>query len=138
MVLRIFLQKFFPFLSIFFRRIIKILLPLQFIHILDIIQEINIYCRNIPVLNCEVITVSSRLIVWKCVSASLSPFFAFRIKTSFIVVPILLSQTSHPEYTIEASFMCFYLLDVRIPKKVANIFKKIISDKNTPEIVQIL
>ena len=32
--------------------------------------------------------------------------------------------------------MCFYLLDVRIPKKVANIFKKIISDKNTPEIVQ--
>ena len=34
--------------------------------------------------------------------------------------------------------MCFYLLDVRIPKKVANIFKKIISDKNIPEIVQIL
>ena len=32
--------------------------------------------------------------------------------------------------------MCFYLLDVRIPKKVANIFKKIISDKNTPEVVQ--
>ena len=32
--------------------------------------------------------------------------------------------------------MCFYLLDVRIPKKVANILKKIISDKNTPEIVQ--
>lgn len=30
------------------------------------------------------------------------------------------------------------LLDVRIPKKVANIFKKIIPDKNTPEIVQIL
>ena len=28
------------------------------------------------------------------------------------------------------------LLDVRIPKKVANIFKKIIPDKNTPEIVQ--
>ena len=32
--------------------------------------------------------------------------------------------------------MCSYLLDVRIPKKVANILKKIISDKNTPEIVQ--
>lgn len=32
--------------------------------------------------------------------------------------------------------MFSYLLDVRIPKKVANIFKKIISDKNTPEIVQ--
>ena len=70
--------------------------------------------------------------------ASLSPFFAFRIKTSFIIVPILLSQTSHSEYTIGASFMFSYLLDVRIPKKVANIFKKIISDKNTPEIVQIL
>ena len=32
--------------------------------------------------------------------------------------------------------MFSYLLDVRIPKKVANIFKKIISDKNTPEIVR--
>lgn len=32
--------------------------------------------------------------------------------------------------------MFSYLLDVRIPKKVANIFKKIISDKNNPEIIQ--
>ena len=64
----------FSIFAILFRRIIKILLAFQLIHILDIIQKINVYRRNISVLNCEVITVSSRLIVRKCVSIGIKSY----------------------------------------------------------------
>lgn len=62
------LKKSFSISVHLFCRIIKFCCPLQFIHILDIIRNKYLLSRNIPVLNCRSYTVSSRLIIWKCVS----------------------------------------------------------------------
>lgn len=48
--------------------IIVIIRSLQFIHVLSIIQNVDINCGNVSVLDCKNIAVSGRIIIWKFIS----------------------------------------------------------------------
>ena len=65
----ILVEKIAPLLTLWFVFIIVVIIrSLQFIHVLNIVQNIDVNGGNISVLNCKIIAVSGRIIIWKLIS----------------------------------------------------------------------
>ena len=66
------IKKITPLLTLWFVFIIVVIIwSLQFIHVLSIVQNVDVNRGNISVLDCKIIAVSSRIIIWKFVSVGI-------------------------------------------------------------------
>ena len=63
------IKKIAPLLTFWFIFVIVVIVrSLQFIHVLNIVQNVDVNGGNISVLNCKIIAVSGRIIIWKLIS----------------------------------------------------------------------
>ena len=68
----ILIKKITPFLTLWFVFIIVVIIrSLQLIHVLSIVQNVDVNRGNISVLDCKIIAVSSRIIIWKFISVGI-------------------------------------------------------------------
>ena len=69
MVFCVLIKQITPPLSLRFVFVIVVIIrSLQFIHVLSIIQNVDINCGNVSVWDCKNIAVSGRIIIWKFIS----------------------------------------------------------------------
>ena len=75
MVFCILVEKVAPFLAFWFGFVVVVVVfAFELVHILDIVQNVDIDGRNVSVLDCEDVAVSDGIVVWKFVSVSIKGY----------------------------------------------------------------
>ena len=75
MVFCVLVEKVAPFLAFWFGFVVVVVVfAFELVHILDIVQNVDIDGGNVSVLDCEDVAVSDRIVVWKFISVGIEGY----------------------------------------------------------------
>lgn len=93
MVFCVLVEKVAPFLAFWFGFVVVVVVfAFELVHILDIVQNVDIDGGNVSVLDCEDVAVSDRIVVWKFISVGIEGYHEAVAVGAFFVKFIYVSS----------------------------------------------